>query len=130
MNSSLQEVSTALSNKADKSTTYTKNEIDNLIQNIGGSVDPNDLSIYELKEDLINDLSIYELKSDLVNDLSIYALSNSVYTKSEIDNIIANSSTGGGSSSEGSINSSVLDDYVLKTYLGILPNKTEPIYYT
>jgi len=112
LNSSLQEVSTALSNKADKSTTYTKTEIDNLLQNVGGSVDP-------------NDLSIYELKSDLVNDLSIYALSNSVYTKSEIDNIIANSST-----SEGSINSSVLDDYVLKTYLGILPNKTEPIYYT
>ena len=112
LNSSLQEVSTALSNKADKSTTYTKTEIDNLLQNVGGSVDP-------------NDLSIYELKSDLVNDLSIYALSNSVYTKSEIDDIIANSSTSGGS-----INSSVLDDYVLKTYLGILPNKTEPIYYT
>ena len=185
LNSSLQEVSTALSNKADKSTTYTKGEVDNLIQN-AGTVNPNDLSIYELKSDLANDLSIYvlnsslidveeviataitemgntideltnnvytkdeiesilsniessvdpndlsiyELKSDLVNDLSIYALSNSVYTKTEIDNIIANSSTGGGSSSGGSINSSVLDDYVLKTYLGILPNKTEPIYYT
>jgi hypothetical protein len=116
LNSSLQEVSTALSDKADKSTTYTKAEIDNLIQNVG-TVNS-------------NDLSIYELKTDLVNDLSIYALSNSVYTKSEIDNIIANSSTGGGSSSGSSINSSVLDDYVLKTYLGILPNKTEPIYYT
>ena len=77
-------------NKVDVSTVYTKAEIDNLLQNVGGSVDP-------------NDLSIYELKSDLVNDLSIYALSNSVYTKSEIDNIIANSSTSGGS-----INSSVL----------------------
>ena len=96
---------------------YTKDEIESILSNIESSVDP-------------NDLSIYELKSDLVNDLSIYALSNSVYTKSEIDNIIANSSTSGGSSSGSSINSSVLDDYVLKTYLGILPNKTEPIYYT
>ena len=52
-------------NKVDASTVYTKAEIDNLLQNVGGSVDPNDLSIYELKEDLSNDLSIYVLHSEL-----------------------------------------------------------------
>ena len=30
----------------------------------------------------------------------------------------------------GEINSSILDDYVLKTYIGTLPNRVEPIYYT
>jgi hypothetical protein len=129
LNNSLFEVSTAISNKADKSTTYTKTEVDNLLQN-AGSVNPNDLSIYELKSDLINDLSIYQLKEDLTNDLSIYALSNTVYTKTEVDNLIANCSSGESTGGSSSINSSILDDYVLKTYIGTLPNRVEPIYYT
>jgi len=54
-----------------ESVTNIDASIINIRQN-AGSVNPNDLSIYELKEDLINDLSIYELKSDLANDLSIY----------------------------------------------------------
>ena len=88
------------------------------------------MSIYELKSDLINDLSIYQLKEDLTNDLSIYALSNTVYTKTEVDNLIANCSSGEGTGGSSSINSSILDDYVLKTYIGTLPNRVEPIYYT
>ena len=129
---------------------YTKDEIDNLI------VTSNDLSIYELKSDLINDLSIYELKSDLANDLSIYELKSdlsndlSIYVlKTDLEDtekviattliqindsittidasIIDIKQNGAGNSG---INSSVLDNYVLKTYIGTLPNKTENIYYT
>ena len=129
---------------------YTKDEIDNLV------ITSNDLSIYELKSDLANDLSIYELKSDLSNDLSIYELKSdltndlSIYVlKTELEDtekviattliqindsittidasIIDIKQNGSGNSG---INSSVLDDYVLKSFIGTLPNKTENIYYT
>ena len=70
--------------KADKDTTYTKEELDSILENLDNGVDPNDLSIYELKSDLANDLSIYERKSDLTNDLSIYKL------KAELEHDLSN----------------------------------------
>ena len=60
--------------KADKDTTYTKEELDSILENLDNSIDPNDLSIYERKSDLTNDLSIYKLKAELEHDLSNYVL--------------------------------------------------------
>ena len=129
---------------------YTKDEIDNLVTTSNDlsiyelkSDLANDLSIYELKSDLSNDLSIYELKSDLANDLSIYVLKTDLEDNEKViattliqindaittidASIVDIKQNGSGNSG---INSSVLDDYVLKTYIGTLPNKTENIYYT
>ena len=112
------------SNKADKDTTYTKSEIDSIIENLDNGVDPNDLSIYELKSDLANDLSIYELKSDLTNDLSIYELKSdlandlSIYVLNssliEIEEVISGAIS---SLNTNKVDVSTLNDYVQKTAL-------------
>jgi len=111
-------------NKADKDTIYTKSEIDSIIENLDTGVDPNDLSIYELKSDLANDLSIYELKSDLTNDLSIYELKSdlendlSIYVLNssliEIEEVISGAIS---SLNTNKVDVSVLNDYVQKTAL-------------
>lgn len=97
------EVSNGLALKADKSDTYTKQEVDNLIPDVSGFATKTELSngladkadksdTYTKQEvnNLIPDVSNFITGNDLSNTLSNYYTKNETYNKTEIDATLGN----------------------------------------
>ena len=111
-----------------KSETYTKSEVDTMINNIpsGNTGTSNvDLSNYYTKNEVYSKTETYsksevddmldDIEDDIANiqptDLSNYYTKTETYNKTEINTMIANIPSGGGGSSSSSSSSNVVGDY-------------------